>query len=362
MKKENSKYIDTSPWVDKYRPVKLDQIIYQDEIKKVLKDTLVSGELPNLLFYGPPGTGKTSTILAFGLELFGPRVINERIMELNASDERGIDTVRDKIISFAKETISTPDPNYPSPPFKIIILDEADAITLDAQSALRKIIETSSRITRFCFTCNYIEKIIEPIVSRCIKFRFKPISEKALIKRLKLIAHKEKININDDYFSKIVNTSEGDARRAIMTLQNIKYIINKGNTLLPEVNKGNTLLPEVNKGNTLLPEVNKGNTLNIDDLLGITSNNILENIWNKIINNNIEEILLLTRMIKNKCININDLLNYTHYKILNSKIKDSEKSKLLIIVTNTETTLIEGGDEFLNILYLLSQINFIYKK
>ena len=125
--------MDNSPWVDKYRPVKLDHIIYQDSVKKVLKDTLKSGELPNLLFYGPPGTGKTSTILAFGLELFGPKVINERVMELNASDERGIDTVRDKIISFAKETISTPDPNYPSPPFKIIILDEADAITLDAQ-------------------------------------------------------------------------------------------------------------------------------------------------------------------------------------------------------------------------------------
>ena len=319
--------MDNSPWVDKYRPVKLDHIIYQDSVKRVLKDTLKSGELPNLLFYGPPGTGKTSTILAFGLELFGPRVINERVMELNASDERGIDTVRDKIISFAKETISTPDPNYPSPPFKIIILDEADAITLDAQTALRKIIETSSRITRFCFTCNYIEKIIEPIVSRCIKFRFKPISEDALYDRLKLIANREKIKLTDDIYKKIIKTSEGDARRAIMTLQNIKYI-------------------------------NKN--LNIDDMLGITNNIILEDIWKKIIKTNTKEILLITHNIKNKCINLNDLLLFLHNKILESKLKDTEKSKLLITITNTETKLVEGGDEFLNILYLLSQINMIY--
>jgi replication factor C subunit 2/4 len=324
--------MNTSPWVDKYRPIKLDHIIYQDEVKKVLKDTLKTSELPNLLFYGPPGTGKTSTILAFGLELFGPRAINERILELNASDERGIDTVRDKIISFAKETISTPDPNYPSPPFKIIILDEADAITLDAQSALRKIIETSSRITRFCFTCNYIEKMIEPIVSRCIKFRFKPISEEALCTRLKLISRNEKLYLDDDIYKKIINTSEGDARRAIMTLQNIKYI------------------------------KNKNKSLNIDDLLGITNNNILEDIWNDIIKSNIKNILALTRNIKNKCINLNDLLLFSHNKILTSKLQDTNKSNLLTTIINTETKLIEGGDEFINILYLLSQINLIYNK
>lgn len=321
--------MDTNPWVDKYRPVKLDQIIYQDEIKKVLKDTLISGELPNLLFYGPPGTGKTSTILAFGLELFGPHVINDRIMELNASDERGIDTVRDKIISFAKETLSTPDPKYPSPPFKIIILDEADAITLDAQSALRKIIESASRITRFCFTCNYIEKIIEPIVSRCIKFRFKPISEDALIKRLKLISKYEKLVLDETCYKKIVSNSEGDARRAIMTLQNIKYINNKIKLF------------------------------DIDTILGTTTISVLEDIWNTIINKDISAILKITQNIKNKCININDLINFLHEKIINSKIKDSKKNELIMKITNTDSRLTEGGDEFLNILYILSQVNNI---
>ena len=194
------------PLVDKYRPKHIQSIVNQDEIKKVLLNTLESGNLPNFIFYGPPGTGKTSAILALAYQLFGPKLIADRVLELNASDERRINVVREKIIKFAKESISEPDPDYPSPPYKIIILDEADAITLDAQSALRKIIETSSRITRFCFTCNYIEKIIEPIVSRCIKFRFKPISEDALCDRLKLIATREKLKLTDDIYKKIILT------------------------------------------------------------------------------------------------------------------------------------------------------------
>ena len=97
--------MDNIPWVDKYRPRRINSIIHQDEVKKVLKETIETGELPNLLFYGPPGSGKTSAILALGYELFGPELMNERILELNASDERGIDTVREKIISFAKEVI-----------------------------------------------------------------------------------------------------------------------------------------------------------------------------------------------------------------------------------------------------------------
>ena len=216
----------SAPWIDKYRPKKLEYIIHQDEIKRVLQNTVKTGELPHLLLYGPPGTGKTSIILALGYELFGPQLMNERILELNASDERGIDTVREKIITFAKESINSVDHAYPCPPYKIIILDEADAITLDAQSALRKVIESSSKITRFCFTCNYIDKIIDPIVSRCVKFRFKPIDKKSMIDRLKFIAKKENLELSDELYDKIHEISEGDARKAIMILQNTKYIYN----------------------------------------------------------------------------------------------------------------------------------------
>ena len=321
------------PWVDKYRPVKLDHIIYQNEVVRVLRDTIKTGELPNLLFYGPPGTGKTSTILALGYELFGPKIINDRIMELNASDERGIDTVRDKIMSFAKETICSPDPNYPCPPYKIIILDEADAITLDAQSALRKIIETSSHITRFCFTCNYIEKIIEPIVSRCVKFRFKPISKQSIIDRLKLISINEKIKITDECYTKIYENSEGDARRAIMILQNVKYVYNiKKNISIEDIN----------------------------NILGTTQNDTLEEIWKNITTQKIKDVYKITQNIKNNCINLSDLLAFLNTKILSSNIADNNKGEIICIIGNTETRLIEGGDEFINILYCLSYINFFY--
>ncbi|KAI5285715.1 Subunit of heteropentameric Replication factor C (RF-C), partial [Ascosphaera atra] len=126
-----------------------------------------------MLFYGPPGTGKTSTILALAKSLFGPSLYRSRILELNASDERGIGIVREKVKDFARTQLSHP-PNsaeykakYPCPPFKIIILDEADSMTQDAQSALRRTMERYSRLTRFCLVCNYVTRIIDPVASRC---------------------------------------------------------------------------------------------------------------------------------------------------------------------------------------------------
>jgi replication factor C subunit 2/4 len=327
--------MDNIPWVDKYRPRRIDSIIHQDEVKKVLKDTIKTGELPNLLFYGPPGSGKTSAILALGYELFGPELMNERILELNASDERGIDTVREKIISFAKESIGAGDPKYPSPPYKIIILDEADAITLDAQSALRKVIETSSYITRFCFTCNYIEKIIDPIISRCVKFRFKPIDKESMVFRLKQIAEKENIKINKDCLEKIFDISEGDARRSIMLLQNTKYIF----------------------------KYKKNITINdINDLVGSCRQEDLEYIWENLLNENISKLINISNFIKSQSININELLIFLKNNIIKFNIADNIKSHLINTISNTDSKLLERGDEFINILYLLSEININLKK
>jgi replication factor C subunit 2/4 len=317
------------PWVDKYRPHYISSIAHQDEVKKVLLNTVKTGNLPNFIFYGPPGTGKTSAILALSYELFGPKLINERVLELNASDQRGINVVRDKIIKFAKESISDPDPNYPSPPYKIIILDEADAITLDAQSALRKVIESASKITRFCFTCNYIEKIIQPIISRCVKFRFKSLSSDVLNERLSAICKFEKLNIDNDCINRISEISDGDCRKAIMILQNCKYVLKMKNNLTIE---------------------------DCDILTGSTSIKELEYIWNKIMEANIYEINTLVKNVINNGININDLLKFLKNKILSSKLCDSNKSKLIIEILNINTKLLEKADEYLQLLYLFSFI------
>lgn len=317
------------PWVDKYRPMHVESIAHQDEVKKVLLNILKTGDFPNFIFYGPPGTGKTSAILALARELFGPNLIHDRILELNASDQRGINVVRDKIIKFAKESISDPDPNYPSPPYKIIILDEADAITLDAQAALKKVIETTSKITRFCFTCNYIEKIIQPIVSRCVKFRFKPLSIDVLNERLCKIAEFEKLNINKKCINRISEISDGDCRKGIMILQNCKYILK------------------------LKPNIS---IEDCDSLTGTTSINELETLWNNLLSSSIYDIDSFTKTMLYGGTNLNDLLKFLKNKIIKSKINDSNKSKLIFEILTVNVKLMEKADEYLQFVYLFTKI------
>jgi replication factor C subunit 2/4 len=185
-----------------------------------------------MLFYGPPGTGKTSTILALAKSLFGPSLYRSRILELNASDERGIGIVREKIKDFARIQLSQPPAidsayrsQYPCPPFKIIILDEADSMTQDAQAALRRTMERYSRITRFCLVCNYVTRIIDPLASRCSKFRFKALDGTAAAARLEQIAKLEKLKLDDGVIDTLIRCSEGDLRRAITFLQSAARLV-----------------------------------------------------------------------------------------------------------------------------------------
>lgn len=180
------KVADYVPWVEKYRPSKIDEVSHQVEVVKGLRESVKNGHVPHILMYGPPGTGKTSTVLALAKEMFGKTFYKHRILELNASDERGIAVVRDKIKKFAQRKISK-NPDHDVPPIQIIILDEADSMTIDAQAALRRIIEAYSTSTRFCIICNYISKIIDPLASRCVKYRFSPVSFESQFDRLKFI-------------------------------------------------------------------------------------------------------------------------------------------------------------------------------
>ena len=191
-----------------------------------------------MLFYGPPGTGKTSTILALAKQLYGPDMIKSRVLELNASDERGISIVREKVKNFARMQLTNPTPGskqkYPCPPFKIIILDEADSMTQDAQSALRRTMETYSRITRFCLICNYVTRIIDPLASRCSKFRFKSLDQSNAKKRLEDIAEKEGVTLESGAVEALIRCSEGDLRKAITYLQSAARLIGAGPAALVE--------------------------------------------------------------------------------------------------------------------------------
>jgi replication factor C small subunit len=200
------------PWTEKYRPKKLEEVVGHGEIVKRLNAYAREKNMPSLLFSGRAGIGKTVCALALANELFDD-TMRQNFLELNASDERGIDIVRNKVKDFAAIL------PYSGANFKIIFLDEADALTSDAQNALRRTMETYAHTTRFVLSANYSSKIIEPIQSRCAMFRFRPLSEGDINKRLKHIAGKEKLKISDDGYKALVYASEGDLRRAINFLQ-----------------------------------------------------------------------------------------------------------------------------------------------
>jgi replication factor C small subunit len=198
------------PWTEKYRPRKLDDIVGQDAIVDRLKAYVAEKSLPNLLFAGPAGCGKTTSALCLSRELFGDQTGN--FLELNASDERGIDVVRGKIKDFARTRPIGGD-------FKIIFLDEADALTPDAQNALRRTMETYTQTCRFILSCNYSSKIIEPLQSRCSLFRFKKVGKDAIKKRLEFILAAENVEHTDAGLDARLYVSEGDIRHATNLLQ-----------------------------------------------------------------------------------------------------------------------------------------------
>ena len=287
--------MDTLPWIEKYRPTKLDDIISQKNVINVLKTSIETKSFPHLLFYGPPGTGKTSTIMACARELYGD-YYPYMVMELNASDDRGIEVVRHRIIKFAntKCVFFGDNPSERNDIFKLVILDETDAMTDDAQAILRKVVENCADNTRFCLTCNKIQKINLALQSRCTTFRFSPLNKDSIRKKVLYIIKEEGVKATTKGINVIIKRSGGDMRKVINMLQSTSMAYNvvsesnvnkrAGYPQRKQIEKiFNTLvISDFNKSFEDISEMMKSFGLSLTDILHELHNIIVEYISNDV--------------------------------------------------------------------------------
>lgn len=309
---------DSIIWTEKYRPKSFSEIVGHEDIVKRVKAFIDSKNMPHLLFTGPAGCGKTTLALIIAKQLFKEKW-HENFLELNASDERGIDVIRQKVKSFARTR------SLGEIPFKIILLDESDALTKDAQHALRRIMEMFTTTCRFILSCNVSSKIIDPIQSRCAIFRFKPIEKKDMSKIIERIAKEEGLKINAEAIEILFNKSNGDLRRAINLLQASSSITeNITKDILYEVISE----AQPHEIKEILETAIKGNFLSAREKL-------------------------LETMLKRSLGGL-DIIKAISQEIWNLNIKEEDKIKLIEKCGEIEFRLVEGSDEFIQLEALLA--------
>ena len=312
-------------WSEKYRPKNLKDIIGQDIIINSLTNILEKENMPHLLFQGNSGTGKTSCIWSISQQVFGDKLLKERVIEINASEDRGIKMIRDKIKKFAGEKINKV---IGIPDYKIIILDEADTISQESQTALRRCMEDYSNITRFCIICNKINKIIQPIISRCCVYYFNNIQEKYFISKLIDICQLENIKEDKEMIENIFKISNGDLRKGINYLQYYSIFNNLDNIHI------------IDKTDILKKE-----------LLEIL---LMNNCNYQIIQRHVTKILHMGYNTDTILISLIDLI-YNH-PLLIDKIDDMKKGKIGLCISDCNKKISNGSSEYLNIMRVFVEL------
>ncbi|WP_456369456.1 replication factor C small subunit [Geoglobus sp.] len=317
--------MDTEIWVEKYRPKTLDEVVGQEEVIQRLKGYVERKNIPHLLFSGPPGTGKTATAIALARDLFGD-VWQDNFIEMNASDERGIDVVRHKIKEFARTAPI-------SAPFKVIFLDEADALTADAQAALRRTMEMYSKTCRFILSCNYVSRIIEPIQSRCAVFKFRPVPREAMKKRLLEICENEGVEIDDEALEALIYVSGGDFRKAINALQGASAL---GKKITADLIYQITATAKPEEVEKLIETALKGNFMEAREFLD--------------------------RLMIEYGMSGEDIVSQLYREILSSKLDESLKVVLIDKLGEIDFRLTEGAHERIQLNAYLAYLTLIGKK
>jgi replication factor C small subunit len=313
-----TEHYSSEVWTEKYRPKKFEDMVGQSEILKRVRSLVNSLNIPHLLFAGPAGTGKSTLALIVVKQLFGESW-RENYLELNASDERGIDVVRQKVKDFARTKAIS------NVPFKVIFLDEADALTREAQQALRRTMENYTSTCRFIMSCNYSSKIIDPIQSRTVVFRFQLLEKKDIKRRIDLIADREGLSITPEAFDALYEASEGDCRRVINLLQATASI-------------SPNITPDL--VNTI---VSKAKPSDIKVVLDYALTGDFQNSREK----------LLDIMLK-ESISGQDVIKAIQKEVWNLNIDNALKVKLTEKTGEIEFRLIEGSDEFIQLEALLA--------